>query len=383
MNEPLHRPQNRPRILLLSGYDAASHKRWREQLTGLFDDYHWHTLALPPRYFSWRIRGNALTWLNEPCLQDNWDLIIATSMVDLATLKGFHPQLARTPCLLYMHENQFAFPVSNKQKSSVEPQMVNLYSAISADCVVFNSAWNRDSFLSGARDFLDKMPDGVPEGLIAGLQEKSRVIPVPIEDRLFCERPSTINWACPHLLWNHRWEYDKGPDRLLKLLQALDKRSVPFRLSVVGERFRSHPAAFDQVHQQFESRIEQWGFLESRDDYDRLLASADIVLSTALHDFQGLSMLEAMASGCIPLAPDRLAYREYVPEFCRYGSDEQNADREAEAATDCLVNLIQRKPSHLLPDPWRASILANQYQRLFNDLIPAHQDDVQFANDRK
>lgn len=369
MNESLQRPENRLRILLLSGYDAASHKRWREQLTDLFGDYHWHTLALPPRFFRWRIRGNALTWLNEPCLRESWDLIVATSMVDLASLKGFHPQLAQTPCVLYMHENQFAFPVSSKQKSSAEPQMVNLYSAISADCVVFNSAWNQDSFLNGARDFLDNMPDGVPEGLIAGLREKARVIPVPIEDRLFTEYPGTINWACPHLLWNHRWEYDKGPDRLLKLLQALDKRSVPFRLSVVGERFRNHPAAFGQIYQQFENRIEQWGFLESREDYDHLLARADIVLSTALHDFQGLSMLEAMASGCIALAPDRLAYREYVPELCRYQSDEQNADQEAEAAANCLQNLIQRQPSRSQPDAWRTSLLAEQYQRLFNDLL--------------
>lgn len=369
MNESLQRPDNRPRILLLSGYDAASHKRWREQLTGMFGDYHWHTLALPPRFFRWRIRGNPLTWLNEPCLQKPWDLVIATSMVDLASLKGFHPQLARTPCVLYMHENQFAFPVSSKQNSSAEPQMVNLYSAIAADCVAFNSAWNRDSFLSGARAFLDRMPDGLPDGLIAGLNEKSRVIPVPIEDRLFADQPGPLNWACPHLLWNHRWEYDKGPERLLNFLQVLEKRSLPFRLSVVGEGFRSHPKAFDQIHQQFGDRLEQWGFLESREDYDQLLRRADIVLSTALHDFQGLSMLEAMASGCVPLAPDRLAYQEYVPDSCRYTSYEQDAKAEAEAAADCLMGMMERQPSRCPPDPWRATVLAGQYQALFDELI--------------
>lgn len=360
---------SRPRILLLSGYDAASHQRWRDQLTGMFGDYHWHTLALPPRFFRWRIRGNPVTWLNEPCLQESWDLVMATSMVDLATLKGLHPNLARTPCVLYMHENQFAFPVSSKQRSSAEPQMVNLYSVMAADCVVFNSAWNRDSFLSGAWDFLDKMPDGVPDGLIAGLREKSRVIPVPIEDRLFVDQPGAINWACPHLLWNHRWEYDKGPERLLKLLQALDQRSLPFRLSVVGERFRNHPKAFDQIHQQFADRIEHWGFLDSRQDYDQLLARADIVVSTALHDFQGLSMLEAMASGCVPLAPDRLAYREYVPQLCRYHSHEQDAHAEAEAAADCLKNLIRHQAPRSRPDPWRASLLAKEYQSLFDGMI--------------
>jgi len=365
----LQSPNQGPRILLLSGYDAASHKRWREQLTGMFGDYHWQTLALPPRFFRWRIRGNPLSWLNEPALRESWDLVIATSMVDLASLRSFHPRLAQTPTVLYMHENQFAFPVSSKQNASAEPQMVNLYSAISADCVVFNSAWNRDSFLAGAWGFLDQMPDGVPDGLIAGLREKSRIIPVPIEDRLFVDHERRVNWACPHLLWNHRWEYDKGPERLLKFLQALDKRGVPFRLSVVGEGFRNHPKAFGQIHHQFGSRIEQWGFLESRSDYDQLLRRAEIVVSTALHDFQGLSMLEAMASGCVPLAPDRLAYREYVPPACRYPSHEQDPEAEAEAAASRLQAMMLSPPVRCTPDPWRASRLAVSYQALLDELI--------------
>jgi len=370
---------SKPRVLVLSGYDAASHKRWREQLAALLPDFHWHGLALPPRFFRWRIRGNPLSWLNEPLLQERWDLIIATSMVDLATLRGLHPRLASTPCLLYMHENQFAFPVSSGQNSSVDPQMVNLYSALSADCVVFNSGWNRDSFLNGVDTFVQKLPDRVPEGLIETLSDKSRVIPVPIEDRLFTDDRG-VNWARPHLLWNHRWEYDKGPDRLLKFLQVLDRRSVPFRLSVVGESFRNQPAAFGRIREEFGDRIEQWGFLENRGDYDRLLSRADIVLSTALHDFQGLSMLEAMASGCVPLAPDRLAYPEYVPDLCRYHSYEKDADAEADAAADLLERLMRCRPQPSGPDAWGASVLAGQYQKLFDDLIHAGKSDLTFQS---
>ncbi|MGM0768577.1 MAG: tRNA-queuosine alpha-mannosyltransferase domain-containing protein [Pseudomonadota bacterium] len=364
-----------PRVLLLSGYDATSHQRWREQLTALFRDFHWQTLALPPRFFRWRIRGNPLSWLNEPAFREPWDLVIATSMVDLASLRSFHPQLAQTPCLLYMHENQFAFPVSAKQNTSAEPRMVNLYSAISADCVVFNSDWNRDSFLDGARDFLDRMPDGVPDGLIDGLGAKSRVIPVPIEDALFVDQPGEVNWACPHLLWNHRWEYDKGPERLLKFLQALDQRALPFRLSVVGEQFRNHPRAFDQIRDQFGERIAHWGFLDSRGEYDQLLRQADVVISTALHDFQGLSMLEAMAAGCVPLAPDRLAYREYVPARHRYASHEQDADAEAGAAADCLEHLRLHRAAGCPPHAWRASVLTDAYQAVFDRMLhPARND---------
>lgn len=368
------------RILLLSGYDATSHQRWRNQLTGLLDGYHWHTLALPPRFFRWRIRGNPLSWLNESCLRERWDLVIATSMVDLASLRSFHPHLARTPCLLYMHENQFAFPVSGQQAASVDPQMVNLYSAISADCVAFNSAWNRDSFLAGVQAFLARMPDEVPSGLVEGLRDKSRVVPVPIEDRLFADDRNGINWARPHLLWNHRWEYDKGPDRLLKLVQVLDRRSIPFRLSVVGESFRRQPAAFGQIRTLAGSRLEQWGFLESRADYDRLLRQADIVISTALHDFQGLSMLEAMASGCVPLAPDRLSYPEYVPPVSRYDSHEADADLEAEAAADCLEHLLHCQPPVDKPDAWRASVLAEHYRSLVDALIRAGQRNLTFSS---
>jgi glycosyltransferase involved in cell wall biosynthesis len=49
------------------------------------------------------------------------------------------------------------------------------------------------------------------------------------------------------------------------------------------------------------------------------------VVSTALHDYQGLSVAEAMASGCHALVPDRLAYPEIVPQEFRYvcGDDEE------------------------------------------------------------
>lgn len=361
--------RKQPAILLLSGYDAASHRRWREQLTGIFGDYCWQSLALPPRFFNWRIRGNPLSWLNEPALQQHWDLVIATSMVDLASVRSFHPHLARTPCVLYMHENQFAFPVSGKQRARVEPQMVNLYSAISASTVVFNSAWNRDSFINGARAFLRQMPDAVPDGLLDAVAGKSRVVPVPIEDQLFAKRTEPHHWHYPHLLWNHRWEYDKGPDRLLALLQELRARDARFRLSVVGEGFRNYPKAFDQIRNGFADRIERWGFLPAREDYDRLLQQADVVVSTALHDFQGLSMLEAMAGGCVPLAPDRLAYREYVPDVCRYPSHEDDPDVEARAAADTLQRLMQERPAPASPDSWRASFLAADYRGLITDFL--------------
>ena len=139
MNKP------HPSIWLLSAYRSDSHAAWADWLVENFTEIHWHKLELPGRHFRWRIRGNPLSWLDK-LPSEIPDLILATSMVDLATLKGLHPHLANIPCIYYFHENQFAYPTSDKQHDSVDPQMVQLYGALCANKLLFNSAYNRDSF---------------------------------------------------------------------------------------------------------------------------------------------------------------------------------------------------------------------------------------------
>ncbi len=54
--------QSRMKILLLSAYDAMSHGYWRKGLMNAFPENDWTVLTLPPRYISWRLRGNSLSW---------------------------------------------------------------------------------------------------------------------------------------------------------------------------------------------------------------------------------------------------------------------------------------------------------------------------------
>ncbi|MDZ7824907.1 MAG: DUF3524 domain-containing protein [Gammaproteobacteria bacterium] len=153
----------RPVVWLLSAYAAPSHRAWAERIRALWPQADWHVLELPGRHFRWRIRGNPLSWLDRlPTAPP--DLLIATSMVDLATLRGLHPHLTGVPTLYYFHENQFAYPVSEQQVKSVEPQMVQLYGALSSRRLLFNSAFNRDTFLDGVDSLLRRMPDQVPAG---------------------------------------------------------------------------------------------------------------------------------------------------------------------------------------------------------------------------
>jgi len=179
------------RLLLLSAYDAQSHRQWRMNLKELFAEYNWTQLALPPRHFNCRVRGNSASWAygNRNCLSQGFDLLIATSMVDLSSLRGFIPSLAKIPTIVYFHENQFAYPLNNQiehaQKASqVEAQITSIYSALCADCSVFNSHHNKNTFLRGAQKLLKKLPDFVPDGIAEQLKQ-AIVIPVPLNRKVF------------------------------------------------------------------------------------------------------------------------------------------------------------------------------------------------------
>lgn len=357
--------------LLLSAYDAASHQYWRHGLYQAFPNIHWTSLTLAPRYFSWRIRGNGLSWSQHPALDQDFDFCLATSMVDLATLRGLRAKLACVPTILYFHENQYAYPTTEEahSKSLLEAKMVQLYSAMAADHLVFNSEYNRETFLTGVESLLKRFPDEVPEGIAALLGDKSCVVPVGV----FQVEAAThdVKKRPRSIVWNHRWEYDKGPERLLAFLERLSPE-LPLTFHIVGQSFRHVPKAFDQIRSLLQSRgwMGEWGYVESRAAYEQLLERSEFVLSTAIHDFQGISVLEACALGCVPLLPDRLAYPEFFGPSYLYGSAasvEQEAVNMAEAFELMLEDQCLGVPD---VSAWSWAKVSARYQRAFEYVIP-------------
>lgn len=375
------------KALLLSAYDAQSHRIWRSNLKSMFPEIHWTELVLPARYFPWRVRGNSLSWAftQRATLTQDYAFLLCTSMTDLSALRGFVPALSRLPTAVYYHENQFAYPQNPdpqaRQTNPVEPQILSLYTALCATRVVFNSAYNRDSFLAGARQLLHKLPDHVPEGLLHGIEQAS-VIPVPLEDGLFSPRrkPAPSEPELLEIVWNHRWEYDKGPQLLLAIVQGLIARGLRFRLHLLGQRFRSAPVVFSDLERLLQDYAAvlgitagQTAYIEDQQDYYSVLAQADVGLSTAEHDFQGLSVLEACALGCAPLAPQRLVYPEYLPAQCLYQGTGSIAE-QADSAVAVLTRWAAMKAANMpLPRPdvsrFSQRALRDEYRALIHSLL--------------
>lgn len=382
MNSESPASKNQIRVLLLSAYHAQSHQVWTERVQDLFPDWHWHCLSLPPRHFNWRIRSNGLQWAfaETAILNQEWDLLIATSMVDLASLRSLLPTLCSVPAVVYFHENQFAYPENDSIQPTfnVEPLLVPIYSALSADRVLFNSEYNRKTFLDGVRSLSRKLPEPFPTGALEQLN-RSAVVPVPVTtaeqqaDSARSKHPSLLE-----VIWNHRWEYDKSPDLLLAIVEETLKRTQSIRFHIVGQQFRQQPKEFEEIIR----LLEEWsktsgvdcgatGFL-AESEYRTLLQSADVVLSTAAHDFQGLSVQEACVAGCSPLAPDALVYPEYLgPDFLyEMANDTSDTAITVANALELRLAMKQRGEELLIPDlsRFKGSAAKASYEKIFSEI---------------
>ncbi len=307
--------------IFIEPYHGGSHRHLAEGLVARLADSHPIELwTLPARTWKWRMRGAAIHFA------DRWRRerpaaagILVTSLLDAAALRGLLPRdAAALPFLLYCHENQLRYPVRVDDRRDYHYGWTNIQSAAAADRIYWNSRYNMESFLAELPDFLSRMPDARPTDLPARLRERSELLPVPADLAPLIDRERPGGGGPPHLLWNHRWEHDKGPGEFIEALVTLAEEGLPFTLSMLGQSFQETPPEFDRARELLSDRIRCWGFQESREAYLNELLAADLALSTARHEFQGLAMLEAGAAGCSLLVPDDLAYPEIWPAECRY-----------------------------------------------------------------
>jgi glycosyltransferase involved in cell wall biosynthesis len=287
---------------------------------------------MPARKWKWRMRGAAVTMADRTREgATSFDVVLASDFLDLATFKAL---LGRpTPAVAYFHENQLTYPVAPEDERDYQFAFTNITTCLAAERVLFNSRYHLESMLGAVDELLRRMPDEVPRGVPGRIRSKARVVPVGLDlARIDALRPQATGADGPLLvLWNHRWEYDKGPAEFLEVMMELAQQGAEFRLALTGEQFRTVPATFDRARRALGDRLVQFGYVRRRDDYIRLMLRSDVVVSTAHQEFFGISVVEAVYAGCFPLLPRRLTYPELLPrplhERCIYAGRDELAAR--------------------------------------------------------
>lgn len=118
----------------------------------------------------------------------------------------------------------------------------------------------------------------------------------------------------PLIIWNHRWEFDKNPEGFFNALDKIVERGLNFRIALLGKNFQVVPKEFIAARKRFKNQIVCYGYEASREKYRQWLMQGTIVISTANQENFGISVVEAIHYGCIPLLPDRLSYPEIIPK---------------------------------------------------------------------
>ena len=311
---------HKARVISLQPFYTGSHKQFIDGWIS-HSQLNWQQIALPGRHWKWRMRHAAIEFAQQfdSCWSDGerWDAILCTDMLNLAEFKGLlKTDAKKLPTIVYFHENQFEYPNQQDQPRDLHFAFTNLTTALAADAVWFNSDFNLQSLIHGIETGLKHWPDYPPLDAVEQIKSKSKVFypGVSVPDNF--AKPNLNDDKPLHIVWAGRWEHDKNPERMLQILDGLDGK-LDMKLSVIGEQFAEQPPAFEKIKSKFATRIINWGYQEDRDKYFSILHSADLFLSSANHEFFGLSAVEAIACGCIPMLPDRLAYPELfnVTEF--------------------------------------------------------------------
>jgi hypothetical protein len=231
-----------------------------------------------------------------------------------------------------MHENQAAYPsaAGRADPRDAHAAVTNLTSMLAADVVLWNSSWNRASFLEAMEAVLRARTDQADTGMLEEIRSKSSIAWPPVECPTASD-PEVLHNASKArargltlVAWPHRWEHDKGPDELLRIEHEYGAEA---RIGwvLLGEQFDRQPPAFRQLLEHAGDRVLHAG-TAARGVYETWLVACDWVVSTANHEFFGIAVTEALLAGCMPWLPERLSYPELVPAAFRGYSPMQPPD---------------------------------------------------------
>jgi glycosyltransferase involved in cell wall biosynthesis len=300
------------KILFLEPFFGGSHKDFALGFAA-HSSHDVDLVTLPDRFWKWRMQGASLYFVNQIKNISQYDLIFTTDMMNLTDFMALAGR-DLPPIVMYFHENQLSYPLGFHGKKQSHLGFANIISAIAADGLFFNSAYHCKAFLGEARLLIKQMPDTRPAWMLAELEQKAQIL---YPGCWFGAAPFALEKKSldkPLIIWNHRWDYDKKPEVFFAVLSELKKKGVGFYLALLGEQYKVVPEVFTTAKETFKEELLVYGYLESREEYQSWLAKGSVVVSTAIQENFGISVVEAIRHGCFPLLPNRLSYPEILPQ---------------------------------------------------------------------
>jgi len=319
------------RIAIVEPYYGGSHQAWADGYRA-HSEHEVRLFTHEARFWKWRMHGSYVTLAEEFVVDvvrhGPFDLILASDMLHLPAFLGSVGSARHSAAVaLYMHENQLTYPLSPRDTVDEAYAMINWAAMTVADAVFFNSQFHHDIWFEQIPGQLRRFPDYKHSDLLPAVQAKADVLGVGVDlARLNGAEP--VGTPAPLVLWNQRWDFDKGPDRFADAMIDL-ARSHDFVIGLAGEEIGEIPA-FTRLQEVLAARMFHVGYAPD-DDYRRLLGASDVVVSTATQEFFGIAITEAVYAGAFPVLPSALVYPERIPgeyhEACLYGSDEELGER--------------------------------------------------------
>ena len=328
-------------------------------------------------HWRWRLQGSAVTLAAEiarATRRRRPDVVLVSSMTDLAQLLGLtRRSIGDVPVVHYRHESQLLYPEAAGATISKGIRLQEWASLLAADRVVFNSEFHRTGLLDTAAELVDDAPDHPHDGFLPGLAAASTVLPVGVDLSAISASDRPVR-STPTVLWNHRWQHDKRPDVALDALLRVAQRGVAFALVMCGaDDLPDHGPIVARLDR-LGDRVRHTGELRG-EAYIAALHDADVVISPAEQECFGVAVIEAVAAGCVPLLPRRLAYPEIIPT--RHHAEVLYDD--ADDLVDHLVRLLgdvdgaRRRLDGLADDTRRYDwpVVAPAYDTLLTDVVTA------------
>lgn len=146
-------------------------------------------------------------------------------------------------------------------------------------------------------------------------------------------------WSVPKqeiMIWPHRYNSDKQPD--------------------IVEDLRHYVSADTMITQKMN--------LDKSQYYD-LLSKCSVIFSCSLHENLGISIMEAVLSGVIPVLPNRCSYSEmYLPEFlypAEWTENQTSYRKNRDALVEFVNDRIQNRDKYLTALEHQRQILIEDY----------------------